>query len=368
MWRASTILICGVLLALPFATAAETVLRVGESVSVTDDQTVLEDFYAAGGTVAVSGTIAGDMYAVGGSVKTNGSIAADLGALGGTVSVHAPVADDIRIVGGDVTLAESVGGDIFVIGGSLTVLSSATIAGDVFFYGGEAEINGVVEGSVMGAAERFRIDGAVGENVDVRSSRGLVLGDRAIVSGDVRYRSSGDLTRAANAVVEGEVIATEIEREPSDSGFSSALVVFFVHTFALLCLYLFVRGRLTDFVRETLAHPSRSVVIGFGTLFAGPPVAILLMVTVLGFLLGLSGLLLIAALAIIAFILSAAVVGALLSRFIMQRTEVSFLWLLAGAAALHIALLIPFAGALVAFAATAVTLGALVFRIYRTLR
>lgn len=361
------LLVITFLIAAPLVVTAETVLRAGESVTLAADQRVEDDFYAAGGTVAVSGQVVGDMYAVGGSVTTNGAIGADLAALGGSVQVHAPVADDVRVLGGEITIAEPVEGDVFVIGGSLTILSSATIGGDVFFYGGEATVNGAVAGSIMGAAERFRIDAAVGGDVDVRSSRSLVLGERASVGGDVRYASFGDLTRATNAVVEGEIIEAEIEQEANGGGLQSALIVFFIHAFAILSIYLLARPQLIALVRETLAHPSRSAVIGLAAIFIGPAVAILLMVTVLGLLLGLASIFLLVALALIAYVMTAAVTGGLLARFTIGTTEITFLWVLAGAAVLHIALLVPVIGFVVVLTAMVVTLGALIYRIYRTI-
>src|SRR5680860_1466974 len=75
----------------PVLVSAETVLRAGESVSISADQTVEEDFYALGGTVSMSGVIVGDMYSMGGGVTVNGSISEDLSVAGGSVQVHGPV-------------------------------------------------------------------------------------------------------------------------------------------------------------------------------------------------------------------------------------------------------------------------------------
>lgn len=355
------------LLAAPVYVAAETVLRVGESVRVAADQRVEEDFYAAGGTVAVSGEIVGDMYAVGGSVTANGAIAEDLTAVGGSIQVHAPVSDDVRILGGDVTIAEAVTGDLFVIAGSLTVLSSASVEGDIFFYGGEATIAGPVGGSIMGAAERFRIDAAVEGNVDVNSSRALVLGDRASVSGDVQYQSFGEITRAQNAVVEGEIIRSE-STERSDPGYGKALAFFIMNLFATLCVYLLFRRELTELVAGTIRNYGRSGVLGLGTFFVAPVVVVLLMVTVLGLLLGLIGLFALLATYLIAFALTAVLAGGMISFFVTKRIQVDLLWILAGVLAVHIALLIPFLGPLLVFVGFVLMLGGMVWRLYRFAR
>src|SRR5690606_8417442 len=192
------------LLIFPLLASAETVVRAGHSVSIGASQIVETDFYAAGTSVTHSGQVREDLYAAAGSVTVNGPVGKDLTVIGGTVQVHAPVGDDVRIVGGDVVIAGTVGGDVFVIGGMLRVLSSATVAGNVYFYGGEAEIDGPVAGSVMGRAESFTINSAIG-GMDVYAV-GVELADRASVRGDINYSAVSEITRAPGATVEGQVI------------------------------------------------------------------------------------------------------------------------------------------------------------------
>jgi hypothetical protein len=66
---------------LPFSAYAETVLRVGDDISVSADQTVEGDYYVSAGPLGhttMSGKVEEDMYAFGGSVTANGSIGGDL--------------------------------------------------------------------------------------------------------------------------------------------------------------------------------------------------------------------------------------------------------------------------------------------------
>lgn len=351
----------------PVSASAETVLRVGDSVRIASDERVEEDFYAAGGSVAVSGEVVGDVYAAGGSVTANGAISEDLTAIGGTVDVHAPVEDDVRVIGGDVTIAESVKGDVFVLGGSLTILSSATIEGDVFFYGGEAVVAGDVAGSVVGGAQRFRIDAAVGENVDVSSSRPLVLGDRASVSGDVRYQSFGELSRAQNAVVEGDIVHNEPATEEG-SGAGAAVMAFIIHLFAALCVYLFAKRELSALMQNTIANYGRSSVVGLSIFFLMPVVIVLLMVTLIGGFLGVMGLFAFLTLLALALALVPIFLGALISKFAVKTTHVDLVWIIVGALVAHAALQIPFIGPLAVFATFLLVLGGLVWRCYRSIR
>lgn len=346
---------------------AETVLRVEESVTVASDQVVEEDFYALGGTVIMSGEIMGDMYSTGGSVTVNGPITEDLTVLGGSVQVHGPVRDDVRVIGGEVTIADTVEGDIFVIAGSLNILSSAAVMGDVFFYGGEIEVNGPVTGSLMGSAGRFRVDAAIGGNIDVRAQE-LVLGDRVTVSGNVRYQSQNELVRAQNAVIEGSVVQNEPHTEPAAPNYSDNIIFFVMNLFAAMVLFFLFRKELQEFVKETVRNYARSSVLGLTAIFIAPVVTVLLMLTLLGFLLGLAGIFVLALLYIISFVLLSVVVGGLLSQIITKDMQINLLWITIGAIVVNIVFLIPIIGPLAVLCGFVVVLGGLLWQAYSLLR
>lgn len=358
------LLIFGFLL-LPGMALAETVVRTGESVSISNDQVVENDFYVTAGNISMSGEVRQDMYAVGGSVTINGPVGVDFTALSGTTQIHAPVSDDVRVIGGEVVIADHVGGDVFVIGGLLKVLSSASISGDVYFYGGEADISGSVDGSIMGAADSVRIDGAVGSGVDMIVGRGLTLGDRASVRGDVRYESPSELTRSQDAVVDGSVVRNEVDKETESWTKELPLVSAFVLIFAALCAYLFFRERLQSMVTEIYHNPGRSGLIGLLVLFLVPIAIILAFVTVLGALLGVVGLLLWLLLLSLAYVLTAVTVGALAFALVNKTPTVSLASVLFGALLIQLLYFVPVIGALAVLVCFVLTLGVLAYQIYR---
>lgn len=351
--------------AFPTLVGAETVLRTGDSVSVDDNQVVENDFYAAAGTVTMSGEVMGDMYAVGGSITTNGSVGADMTLIGGTIQVHASTADDLRVMAGEVVIAEYVGGDVFVLGGLLQVLSSATIEGDVFFYGGEAEINGTVNGSIIGAMEKIRIDAAVGGDVDVTVAQTLTLGDQASIGGDVRYLSPNEVTRAQNAVIEGEVVKNTKELGESDRNAQDLLIPIFISLFAMLTLYLIFRSELQRLMSCILDSTVSSGLVGLGVLVLGPIVSVLLIATVLGLLVGLVGLFLLLAFYVLAMVLSGVLLGAILSKYVAKKNELSLLWILIGGIGIHLLMALPIIGPFAVFILFLLTLGGIALSAYR---
>ncbi len=331
----------------PVFAHAETVLRVGEDIAVDADQTVQGDYYVSVGLLGnttMSGNIQEDMYALGGSVTANGAVGGDMTIIGGTSQLHATVTDDVRVLGGEVTIGEHVGGDLFVIAGKLTVLSTATIDGDVLFFGGDAEVNGKVSGSVLGTSERMRIDAQVGKNVDVKTVS-LTLGEKAAVAGNVTYESPTSVARAQNATIEGEVIHKESPQDQTaQDSVKGLLVPIFISLFASLTLFLLFKREIQEIVQHAYTHPLRSMVSGTAVLLLFPLVSVILIATILGMVIGIAGLFASVFLFALGYALAPIVMGALLSRLFSKRIKVSFLWIIIGAALLHALLLIPFLG------------------------
>lgn len=345
-------------------TDASTVVRTGETVSVTSDQVVEGDFYVAAGTASISGEITGDFLVVAGSVTANGSVSEDMLAVGGSVQYHASVTDDVRIIAGDATIAGPVGGDLVVLSGVLKVLSTASVAGDILFFGGDAEISGPVGGSVLGVSEKIRIDAPVAGNVDVTSSS-VVFGDRAVVAGDVRYTSPQELIRSQSAVIEGSVVKNE-NAKAAVAAFSieSVLIPFLILLFTSLVLYLLFKRPLIAVVDAALEKPLITTFLGSATVILTPFIIAILFVGLLTSLLGTIILVLALLFSMLAAALSGVVAGAILSKLIVKQVHVDLLWIVTGTVTLHLLLIIPIVGVVLAIGVFLATLGSLLYCSY----
>ena len=357
------------ILCMPVLVKAETVVRIGEDISVDADQTVNGDYYVSSGftgTATMSGAVTEDMYAAGGVVTVNGTVGKDLTIFGGSAQVHAKVADDVRIVGGEVTIAENVGGDVFVIGGTLTILSNVVIGGDVIFYGGTGEINGKIGGSVLGSATTLRIDAEVGKNIDVTSSNAITLGDKAKIGGFVRYASPENIVRAQNASIGGDVTKNEFGGVivTPQSKVRAGLIPVFVTLFATLVLYLFFKRRLVQMVAFVHSAPLKSAVVGISVAILAPVVGLILLVTVLGSLVGI----LLFGFGIVMYSLGIALAGAVFGSYLRQwltsRSEITLLWLALGTLTMHLLLLIPIIGFAIFVGLVCISMGSVLLSFY----
>ncbi len=352
--------------------SAETVLRTGENIAVDVDQTVDGDYYVsvgALGNTTMSGTVKGDMYALGGTVTTNGSIQNDLTIVAGSVQVLAPVSDDVRVLGGEVTIANHVSGDVFVIGGVLHILSTATVDGNVIFFGGEADINGKVGGSVLGTSKQLRIDAEVTGNVDITTATALTLGDKANIAGFVHYASVSPIVRAQNATVAKDVTqsAYAVPQENNESKTKTALVPVFITLFATLSLFLLFKKELQNLVVHTRRSTGKSVLLGLSVIILGPIVALILMVTVLGLLLGIITFAVVILAYTLGYVLMGVVFGAYLAEWFTKEATVSLPWILAGSLALQVLMLVPVVGVLALLTLFALTVGGIVVGLYSLL-
>ncbi len=354
------------IVSVPFTIAASPVLRSGEAVAVNESQEVLGDFYAAGGTISMSGAIAGDFYAAGGTIALSGEVAEDVVVVGGSIQITGPVGDDVRVAGGEATISGDVEGDVIILGGIVRVLETARIDGDVFFLSGEVSIEGTVRGSITGRAEGIRIDGPVMGDVSVASARPLELGDRANIDGDVEYRSLQDITRAPGSVVAGDVTKKESSAAIEASSFSilSLLILFFT---SLVYLFLF-KKKLDPFMRETIHAFGKRGFIGLATVVLVPVAVVISLITVIGMPIGIALASALTLLCVVAWSLGGILLGVALARLIEGHAVLTLKWTLVGTLVFGLFSYVPFVGPLLTAAVVLIVLGSMVRTIYFRIR
>lgn len=360
----------------PFtALQAETVLRTGTDITVSTDQVINDDYYVSvglRGTTDMSGKVAGDMLVLAGSAIVNGTVGEDLMVLGGALQMHGSTTDDLRVVAWDTVISESVGGDVVVLGGALKVLPTATIDGNVYYFGLDAKIDGTINGSLYGTAERVQLNGTIGKDVDMRATGGLTLGDKAVVGGNVTYAGLVPLVRSQGTVVEGTVNEF-VETESTDlrEAVRAVLTPLFVMLFAALSLFLLFKRGLQRLVEKIDSSVGVAAGLGAAALFAGPIAAMLLLFTVLGFILGTTLLGMFVALYSLAIALAGVVVGAFASKLVRGRLEVTLTTVVFGTVLFHLVTnalsVIPVLSIIFAGFVFLVTLGGLTRSVYHVL-
>lgn len=360
----TSIILFGILV--PVVTNAGPVIRSSDVVSLEEDQTISGDFYAAGGSVNISGVVEEDAYIAGGTVTINGEIKGDVVVGAGTVSIHAMVGDDIRIAAGQVVIADHVVGDVVVSGGSLTILSTSVIDGDVIFYGGRLDVEGAVGGSIHTKTDILIIDSSITGDVTATIGNQLVLGSHANIEGSIAYTSAEDLARDPGSIVVGEISKFAGNRSNDVLPITAfQFLPLFTALFAALVSILLFGRQIERLVVETLTSTGLHGLIGFGVLVLVPIAAALLIVSLLGALIGVALAFVYILLLLASFVFSGVFFGALISKLFTKRYQVTWLYVILGVVSLNIIVQIPFAGPLFVFVIMLIMLGSIVTVLYK---
>lgn len=341
-------------------------LRSGEHVMVSQDQIVPGDFYAAGNDVYVSGVIEGDMYVVGGTVTLQGAVKGDVVVLGGTIVVDGDVAGDVRVIGGKASVSKQVGKDVVVVAGSLTVLPSAHVGGDVYFYGEEAEVNGVVGGTVTASANTLKIN-ATTIAVDATVQKGLYIGPHAQIKKDITYQSTQDVVRAPESTVEGQIHKQAVPVATANP-LQSLLPLWFMGLFSSLVMVLVFRDVLGKMLQERGNALGMNGVVGLGAIIATPVAAVLLCVTLVGVPLGALLILTYMVTCLLAFMAAPILLGAYLAKASGKGYLVTWMWTAVGVVLMNGALLVPIIGSIIVAGITIVAFGMLISYFHHTFR
>ncbi len=353
------------LLALP--AEARSVVRVEDTVSVPSEAVADGDLYGVGSEAVVSGAVTGDFYTTVGKLTITGSVASDTVAFAGMVDVSGTVGDDLRVVAESVTISGTIEGDLFVIARKLSVLSEAEVKGDILFFGQEGTIAGAVGNDVLGRVTELRVDGPVAGMVDVTVGA-LTLGDRAAVTGDVRYESAATLVRAPDAVVSGSVVQADGEVPDPYAYIKGVAETILVLLFAVLSWYLLLRRNLELVTEAASRSLVRAGLLGAAVFLVTPFIMGILVASQLGVLVGILLFVLYLLIIVLAAVGSIAVMGDLVRRFLRPQQRFGLLYIVLGAAIIGLCLTLPALAAIPLLLVFLITLGAIAERIYHAVR
>jgi len=323
--------------------------RVGEQPSVAAQERITDDVYIAGGSVTSAGVIVGDLLAAGGSVVVSGDVGADANISGGNITILSNVADDLRVGGGTVVVQGKVGGDVIIGGGQVTVGGSG-VGGDVVIGGGTVRIDAPVAGKMRIGGGTVFINAPITGDVIIDADR-VTLGSAAVISGNLTYTATRELTKEQGAVVRGQTKFTErVKPNVSAKALVALFSVWVLGKFLVLLVCALAVGLLFKrFSKEAVAKAAQYTFPAFGvgalTLVALPALSVFLLATVIGIPFGIIGLLGFAAALIFTCIISPIILGSAIHHFFSKREwEISWKTILLGTLVYSVLGLIPVLG------------------------
>lgn len=271
--------------------------------------TDLDDLFATGDRVTLSGDLTGSAYVMARNVAVTGRIGNTLYAGGNNVDLRGPVADDAILMGTGVDVSGPVGGDLRV-GGT------------------RVEITANIGDSALVGAESVYLNATIGGDAGFAANE-VEFGPDARVDGVLHLY--GDALEALD-VPESVAPASRIQRHPdsewggvmsggegSRKSFGRALVDFFRSVAVIGVLASILAAIAPDFlaaIRErALESPIRSAWLGFLTLSAAIGSAVVLGLTGIGILLIPVSVLITLAIGLLGFLIATYVLGVSVARF-----------------------------------------------------
>ena len=261
--------------------------EVGEEIFSTE--TINDDYYGAGGTVQMQSDVNGDLMMAGGKLSIDSTVSQDLTLAGGDIIVSGEVGDDARIGGGNVTINSTVKDDLIVGGGNVELGSNGFVGGNFIFGAGNVIINGIVNGNLQGSAGNVYINNEIKGNVKLLGVENVRFGPNGKVLGNFFYRSPKISETVNKETVKGEIEfkLAEIPEEKIKAigrglvaGFS--IFHFLSLLFAGLILIWIFRFYMINTVQTAYSASLKSIGVGLLILILTPIVAVLFLITTIG--------------------------------------------------------------------------------------
>lgn len=331
------IIFCAVVVALSLPSFTHAMLvKGGEEYSLRQQDAVTGDLYVGAETASIAGTVRGDLVVGGGTVLYSGNTSGDILIGGGTVTVSGRTGDDIRIIGGTVIISGPVTGDVAVAGGQVRIESTAQISGDVLIGGGRVVVDGPVSGNVRVYGGQVDIESVIQGTVDVAADK-LVIGPRAIIRGNLSYRSPQRAVISNSAVIDGKTIYKETKdfatmgkispREAVLAFLGLWLILKFVMTLLAALIIALLFGNLAhELVYRIVHEPWWSVLMGFALLVCIPVATMFIFMTIVGVPIGILILLLYASFLLLSIPLAAITFGSWTIQMVKKESSISVNW------------------------------------------
>lgn len=319
--------------------------RSGDTMNVSQSETIDGSAWIAGSTVDIAGKVNGDVFCTGQTVTISGEVDGDVLCAAQTVTVSGKVNGDVRVAGQVVAISGDVQGSVSAAGQTVTLEGGGRIGRDASFAGQTVQVNGTVDRDLAIGSASATIDSTVGRNVNAAVET-LTLASGTRIAGAVDYTGPNALIKQDGAQVAGKITYTE--RHDTGNGQAAAAGAAWTGTvvWSLMLLFsavvfalIFPRElqRTTDASVVSVPNALLTVLVGLIAGIVMPFITILLFVTVLGIPLGL---LVLTAWALIVM-LSGAFAAYYLGRVVWRSQTNIVLTMLVGAVIVVVLLLIP---------------------------
>jgi cytoskeletal protein CcmA (bactofilin family) len=360
------ILILSALFLLPLTAVRAADTKTGNSVYVAKDEIISGNLYAAGGTITVDGTISGDLIAAAQTINVNGRIEGDIIAAAQNLTINGDVGGNVRVAGNSVILNGKVSRNVNALGTNIIFGADSRIGWDAYLAGSNAEVRGIIDGGLSGQAGQVLISGKIGKDLNLKLTNGnlpqqLIIVPEAIINGNITYTAPNLANISDQAKIAGKIQQNTLATEESNIFllwiWGKLFTIFSALTVGLVLIFIGknITTKILDKMEES---PLKMLVPGLIIMFILPPIALVLIFTIIGIPLAL----IIASwwliMTYVARIFTAILVGQLVIKKISKKKDWPLIYsLILGVVVCWLIFAIPFIGWLLALVAIWIGLG-----------
>lgn len=345
-------------------------LGVAPAGAAIEDDAAPSNVYMAGAEVRIDRPVEGDVVAAAGRIHIDQPISGDAVLGAGSIDVQSSVGEDLRGAGGIVTVSSRVGHEVLLVAARIILTSTAEIHGETWLAAANVALGGRYVSAVRVYGREINVTGEIFGPIELSGER-IEVGEQARIHGDLVYASSEAIKIHPLAQVEGKITRRPKRLEAAEPAATvpglkplRPLVIAGILALAMLALAVFPRVTASS-TRTLAAAPVRSLGMGIALFFSVPPVAVLLVITIIGIPIGIA-LLAIQALALVfGYVITALLVAQGLGRTVGRHTLAGwqqYAFMAAAIVVLALVTSIPYLGAIVLLLASSAGLGALVLQ------
>ena len=212
-------------------------------------------------------SIGGDAIMAGGDINYGGKTGGDFVAAGGSQDIRGRVHGSLRAAGGSVTVRGSVDRNATIGAGDIELDSTAQVGGNVYLIGGKMRIVGAVNGGLLALGSSVELNGKISQDVEVAGDE-LTIGPRAVIGGNLRYRTRTKAHIDPAAKITGQVIALPFTDRPGPFTWLWRIGLFLMAVIVILLAPRFISRATDDLVRRPIRVIVVGLIVGFGGLIA----------------------------------------------------------------------------------------------------
>lgn len=353
-----------------FAYAAE--FKAGQTLDINSSFT---DLYTAANNLKISENQKGDLIAAASEFENQKIIDQNLNVVAGKVYLKGQVNKNARVIGAEVAIDGSVLNDLIAVGNTINTSTGTTVGNDLVIVGSEIHLNGKINGNLTIYGDNVYINSQIGKNVKINNSGILKVSEDASITGSLTHSSPNEAQFAnSSSIVSGGYKYTKTESTNEGlNKFTTAtgllnilegLVGLFV--FAILILYMFPK-QLFQLSENSTAKVGVNLLAGFIAVIIIPIINLLMLFTGIAVMPALTISMLYIAYLMIAYPVSAIILGYIITKLInnkKKKPELNYLTCIYGSIGLTVFYLIPIVGIIIAAILYLLSAGSIIMSVY----